>query len=1333
LRGACFSNEEGQDNEDINTLLQVQKLEIANIQRKSIRRNVVGLWDPGSTLSFITFSLASELGLEGHPIELEICTVGGSVTKISSKKYYVSVFDSNGEDVRIEVLGIEQISTEIEFIDIDAMRKLFISEEGAKAERPGAGTVDLLIGFSCAAYHPVKVEGVGHLLLMKNRFGHIIAGTHPGIKETARKLVKHAVVLHVEAQMEEFHSIESLGVRCNPKCGGCRCGKCQTGGKDMTLVEEKEYELIKSGLVFNQITGRWLANYPWIIDPRNLSNNRQFALAILKSTEKRMNRNQLYAETYQKQIKDMLDRKVARKVTEQELREYKGPVFYIAHHDVLSPQSASTPMRVVFNSSARTRGGMSLNDCLAKGPCLLNQLLGILLRFRQERFAFIGDIKKMFHSIDIPTQDQMTHLFLWRDMEMANDPSTYAMTAVNMGDRPASAIAQTALRMTAEEAEDVYPEASKIVLSNSYMDDIPASTPSEESGMKVMRDIEKMVGEKGFKMKNWMFSGQKSKKDKSLDQAAVQALLKKDIENELSKVLGMEWETEEDVIQFRLSNIENGSETTKRSCLSTICRFFDPVGLLAPVTVSAKIILRKVWACRPKIDWDDKLTTELQREWNSFKENLLQVRSLRFNRSIRPMDAESPVLVLFSDASKDAYSAVAYVRWKTPSGFESTILTAKSRIAPLRIVDIVRLELCAAVLNARLYTFIAHELKDIRFERVYHIVDSEIVRAMINKDSYGFRTFAANRIGEIQDSTEKHNWYWVEGSLNIADVATRPLDTTAVDLGLNGEWQNGPEFLRQPVDEWPTKSETSISTLPEIKRTFVGAVSKVVSSSIASRIDFDRFSNLTRLLRATAWIEKMQQKYKTDKPTENSHRLVPSDILHAENTLVKYVQEEMHFDVKKGKYKKLVPTFEDGVIVVGGRAERWLCSTWNREKFILLPAKHQFSWLVAEKAHIESGHLAVESTIARIRSKYWIIGVRRMVRSIIGRCKLCKLRFKKLESQRMSPLPIERIKPSPAFQNTGLDYFGPFEVKGEVQKRVRGKCYGILFVCDSSRAVHADIVQNYTTEAFLQALRRFACIRGWPRNIHSDNGTQLVGAATDLKKAIQGLDWKELQLYGHASETTWTFCPADAPWQNGSTEALVKSIKRALNVVMGDKVCSYAEFQTVVYEAAQLVNQRPIGRNPLTPNDGTYLCPNDLLLGRSTNKVPQGPFAERSSSKQRICFIQEIVSSFWKRWSREVFPNLVIEPKWHTERRNVKINDVVMIQDSNVVRGEWKLGIVVDILKSKDGRVRNVEVRYKNGTTDVKVRRAVQRLIVIVPADSEEEEQEQDRLGYQEE
>ena len=250
-------------------------------------------------------------------------------------------------------------------------------------------------------------------------------------------------------------------------------------------------------------------------------------------------------------------------------------------------------------------------------------------------------------------------------------------------------------------------------------------------------------------------------------------------------------------------------------------------------------------------------------------------------------------------------------------------------------------------------------------------------------------------------------------------------------------------------------------------------------------------------------IERLQKRFKKSTlGTQENSRLMdlsPADIVLAEETLVKHVQEDMQVDIARGKYKELVPTVENGIIVVGGRAERWICSTWNREKFILLPAKHYFSRLVAEKAHVDSGHLALEATIARIRTKYWIVGVRRLVRSIIGRCKLCKLKFKKFQSQRMSTLPIERLKPSPPFQNIGLDYFGPFEIKGEVQKRVRGKCYGILFACDSSRAVHAEIAQNYSTDAFLQALRKYASIRGWPKSIHSDNGSQLVGASNELK------------------------------------------------------------------------------------------------------------------------------------------------------------------------------------------------------------------------------------------
>jgi hypothetical protein len=130
--------------------------------------------------------------------------------------------------------------------------------------------------------------------------------------------------------------------------------------------------------------------------------------------------------------------------------------------------------------------------------------------------------------------------------------------------------------------------------------------------------------------------------------------------------------------------------------------------------------------------------------------------------------------------------------------------------------------------------------------------------------------------------------------------------------------------------------------------------------------------------------------------------------------------------------------------------------------------------VITLQEHEAIGHLAAESTIAKIRSKYWILGVRKLVNSIISKCRICKEKFKKLASQRMSPLPVERIRPSPPFQNVGVDYFGPKIIKGEVQKRICDKCYRLIFACDSSRAVHVDVVQNYSTDAFLEKIRMYA-------------------------------------------------------------------------------------------------------------------------------------------------------------------------------------------------------------------------------------------------------------------
>ena len=159
---------------------------------------------------------------------------------------------------------------------------------------------------------------------------------------------------------------------------------------------------------FDAEDNRWLAEYPWIKDPADLPDNRRVALSMLYSTERRLGKNTQHATVYDNQVRDMVQRGVARKLTKEELINYKGPIHYISHHEVLKPDSKSTPVRIVFNSSANYMGHV-LNEYRAKGPDLLNSLLGILVRFRENEVAFIGDIKKMYHTVKTTVLDQHTH------------------------------------------------------------------------------------------------------------------------------------------------------------------------------------------------------------------------------------------------------------------------------------------------------------------------------------------------------------------------------------------------------------------------------------------------------------------------------------------------------------------------------------------------------------------------------------------------------------------------------------------------------------------------------------------------------------------------------------------------------------------------------------------------------------------------------------------------------------------------------------------------------------------------------------------------------------
>ena len=151
-------------------------------------------------------------------------------------------------------------------------------------------------------------------------------------------------------------------------------------------------------------------------------------------------------------------------------------------------------------------------------------------------------------------------------------------------------------------------------------------------------------------------------------------------------------------------------------------------------------------------------------------------------------------------------------------------------------------------------------------------------------------------------------------------------------------------------------------------------------------------------------------------------------------------------------------------------------------------------------------------------------------------------------------------------------------------------------------------------------------LRGYPAKLISNNGTQLTAANVELQKVYKASNWDELTAFGATKGMEWQFIPADAPWQNGASKALVKSVRKALAVAIGESIMTFSELETVCYEAANLMNERPIGRHPTSLEDGTNQCPNDLLLGRSTPRVPKGPFRETSNPKHRYEFVQRVIT-----------------------------------------------------------------------------------------------------------
>lgn len=394
--------------------------------------------------------------------------------------------------------------------------------------------------------------------------------------------------------------------------------------------------------------------------------------------------------------------------------------YFIPHHPVFKRDSHTTKLRVVFDVSSKSSNGTSLNDALLVGPTIQEDLFAIVIRFRTHRYVLSADIEKMYRQVRIHPEDAKFQKILWRD-HREGLIRTYELNTVTYDTAPASFLAIRALQQLAIQEWQNFSLASKIVLEGFYVDDLLTGASSREEIQRLRDEIIELLNRGGFHLRKWC-SNEPSILEDSIEKSIDPHLYLRDFETQ--KTLGVYWHPRNNSLVHIVKPFKEQQRTTKRIMLSQIASLFDPLGLLGPVIVKAKILVQQLG--ENKLDWDEAVPLHVATIWNEYKNQIQAINNFTIPRYVGGENIIDKQLHDFADASERAYGAVLYVRSINAEGKHAVRLVClKTRVAPLKKLSLPRLELCAAALLAKLYEVAAKAMR-IDFNKVFLWSDSTI-------------------------------------------------------------------------------------------------------------------------------------------------------------------------------------------------------------------------------------------------------------------------------------------------------------------------------------------------------------------------------------------------------------------------------------------------------------------------------------------------------------------------------------------------------------------------------------------------------------------------------
>lgn len=1053
-----------------------------------------------------------------------------------------------------------------------------------------------------------------------------------------------------------------------------------------------------------------------------LPNNRHLATIRARHLKRKLDKNPKYKEDYVK-FMDRVFKDGDAEEAGSSPRE--GNTWYIPHHGVYHPRKPEK-IRVVFDCSAKCEG-TSLNDHLLTGPDLTNTLTGVLCRFREHHIAITCDVEKMFHRFHVHPDDRDFMRFLWWENGNTEvELQEYRMRVHIFGAASSPGCANYGMKYLACKHEKDYPMAASFIRKHFYVDDGLISVDSVEEAVQLITEAQNICA-KGKLHLHKFVSNSRDVLDSIPNSERATVLSNVDLnysELPMQSALGVKWNVETDAFSYNV--VLKEKTITRRGILSTVASVYDPLGFLSPYILTGKGVLQKM--CKQGVGWDDPLPPELQPRWEAWLRDLENLPEIQIPRCFIPESlgaVQKIELHHFSDASNSGYGQCSYIRVVAEEQVHCALVMGKARVAPINIITIPRLELTAATVSAAVSKLLREEL-ELKIDQEFFWTDSQVVLGYIKNEARRFHVFVANRVQRIRDTTDPNQWFYIETSQNPADHASRGLKVA--DL-CESNWLTGPKFLWEREIETNERSPELLVGDPEVK---VFKTDAFESENFLERLS--RFSDWNTALNTIARIQRLANR-------EQSGPISVEDRRKAATALIKVAQREAFGEEKKclsqkadklprtSKLYQLDATLEDGVLRVGGRLRRSSASLELKHP-VILPRESIVTQLILDDCHKRTQHQGRGQTLNELRaSGYWIIGASKMVAKHIKNCVTCRKVRGRIEDQRMADLPVDRVDPSPPFSYTGIDCFGPFYTK---TGRKENKRYGLLFTCLSSRAIHIEMLEDLTTDAFLNALRSFIAIRGAVRQIRCDRGTNFVGAKNELQRSLKELDKDRIATYLARKQCDFLMNVPEASHMGGVWERQIRTVRSVMSSVLTQATgrLDDTSLRTFFYEAMSIVNNRPLTTDTINdPKSVEPLTPNHFLTMKTSVPLPPpGNFVEEDLyGRKRWRRVQYLIEQFWSRWRKEYLTNISLRQRWLTPRRNIEVGDVVIVKEDNVPRNEWKLARIVETSEDDDGLVRKVKLQMGQSNLGRKgerlkqpsiLERPVQKLVVLVESKS---------------